>query len=181
LDCEEYANEIDRYQIRCPDRDLYAMLPFDTLFDLSWAKQHVKIITREQVDDDWLASTLGIHGHHITALPTNGTYVDGDIVYYCGATRYDWRIYDTPRKSHRLGKYAQALSIYDLRQRKEKLIHFTSLFGSGRLPIRRPEHFDFLRSLQKSITYQHPAVLEMSNLLVSLLGGHGNFIGIHVR
>ncbi|KAI8341922.1 hypothetical protein BC941DRAFT_414886 [Chlamydoabsidia padenii] len=180
--CEEYTDEMDRWHITCPDQSQYAMLPFDDIFDLSWAKQHVKIITREQVNEDWLASTLGIHpGEQINSATNPGTYVDGDILYYCGATRYDWRIFDTPYKSQRLGKYVEALDIYELRQRKEKLIHFSSLFGSGRLPIRRPEHYAFLRSLQQSITYHHPAVLKLTDLITNTLGGHGNFIGIHVR
>lgn len=98
-----------------------------------------------------------------------------------GATRYDWRIFDTPRKSHRLGKYAESLDIFELRKRQEKLIHFSSLFGTGKLPIRRPEHYEFLRTLQRSITYRHPAVLAVAEQIVETLGGQGNFIGLHVR
>ncbi|CAO3588106.1 unnamed protein product [Absidia cylindrospora] len=194
-DCEEYIDAMDQWRINCPDRDRYAMLPFDSIFDLSWAKQHVKILVREQANDGWLASTLGIVRaggagtndpdliveEDIVEEQEEGSYVDGDILYFRGGTRYDWRIFDTPRKSQRLGKYADALNIYDLRKRKEKLIHFSSLFGSGKLPIRRPEHYDFLRSLQRSITYHHPAVLEMTDLIVDKLGGHGNFVGIHIR
>ncbi|ORZ21391.1 hypothetical protein BCR42DRAFT_448242 [Absidia repens] len=194
-ECEEYIDAMDQWRIKCPDRDRYAMLPFDSIFDLSWAKQHVKILVREQANDGWLASTLGIVRaggagtndpdlmveEDIVEEQEEGSYVDGDILYFRGGTRYDWRIFDTPRKSQRLGKYADALNIYDLRKRKEKLIHFSSLFGSGKLPIRRPEHYDFLRSLQRSITYHHPAVLEMTDLIVDKLGGHGNFVGIHIR
>ncbi|CAO3594193.1 unnamed protein product [Absidia cylindrospora] len=194
-DCEEYIDDMNKWQISCPNRERYAMLPFDSIFDLSWAKQHVKIVVREQANDGWLASTFGIvrAGGAGTKDPLMivekdmveeqeyGSYVDGDILYFRGDTRYDWRIFDTPRKRQRLGKYANALNIYDLRRRKEKLIHFSSLFGSGKLPIRRPEHYDFLRSLQRSLVYQHPAVLKMTDLIVDKLGGHGNFIGIHIR
>ncbi|KAI8341535.1 hypothetical protein BC941DRAFT_449941 [Chlamydoabsidia padenii] len=194
-DCEEYTNEMNQWHIACPRRDRFAMLPFDSIFDLSWAKKHVKILVREEANDAWLASTFGIiraggAGTNDPDLMVEedmvpeqeyGSYVDGDILYFRGPTRYDWRIFDTPRKSQRLGKYADALNIYELRRRKEKLIHFSSLFGSGKLPIRRPEHYDFLRSLQRSITYHHPAVLEMTDLIVDKLGGHGNFIGLHIR
>ncbi|KAI8097372.1 uncharacterized protein BX664DRAFT_347357 [Halteromyces radiatus] len=194
-DCEEFSNDMEQWKIQCPNRDRFAMLPFDSIFDLSWAKQHVKIVVREQANDAWLASTFGIYraggagsndpsrmvDEDMVEEQDYGSYVDGDILYFRGETRYDWRIFDTPRKSQRLGKYADALNIYDLRRRKEKLIHFSSLFGSGKLPIRRPEHYDFLRSLQRSITYRHPAVLGMTDLMVNKLGGHGNFIGLHIR
>ncbi|CAO3643210.1 unnamed protein product [Cunninghamella echinulata] len=196
-DCEEYKQDIERWNINCPNRNNYAMIPFDDIFDLSWAKQHVKIIVREETNEQWLRSTLNIHtsttkaGTATTATTLEeeenqkdiniGSYVDGDILYFKGGTRYDWRIFDTPRKSQRLGKYQEALNIYELRRRKEKLIHFTSLFGSGKLPIRRPEHYEFLRSLQRSITYRHPAVLQMSDFIIHQLGGAGNYIGLHVR
>ncbi|KAI9303055.1 hypothetical protein BJ944DRAFT_269008 [Cunninghamella echinulata] len=191
-DCEEYKQDIEQWDINCPNRNNYAMIPFDQIFDLSWAKQHVKIIVREETNEQWLRSALNIHTSTTEAAATSeeeddqqdiniGSYVDGDILYFKGGTRYDWRIFDTPRKSQRLGKYQEALNIYELRRRKEKLIHFTSLFGSGKLPIRRPEHYEFLRSLQRSITYRHPAVLQMSDFIINQLGGAGNYIGLHVR
>ncbi|CAO3611999.1 unnamed protein product [Cunninghamella blakesleeana] len=180
-DCEEYIDDIDYWLINCPNRNNYATVPFDTIFDLSWAKQHVKIIVREETSNEWLKTNLNIHTNEDEDELEYGSYVNGDILYFKGEQRYDYRIFDTPRKSQRLGKYAEALNIYELRRRKEKLIHFTSLFGSGKLPIRRPEHYEFLRSLQRSITYRHPAVLKLTDVVVDQLGGPGNYIGLHVR
>ncbi|KAI8370603.1 uncharacterized protein BYT42DRAFT_582996 [Radiomyces spectabilis] len=178
--CDEYTIEIQQWNISCPNRERYALLPFDEIFDLSWAKQNVKIILRDQSDLNWLETQFGIQRGGEESRPS-GSYVDGDILFFKGETRYDWRIFDTPRKAHRLGKYAASLDIYQLRERSEKLIHFSSLFGTGKLPIRRPEHYEFLRTLQRSITYRHPAVLQLAEELVRRLGGAGNFMGLHIR
>ncbi|KAI9498375.1 hypothetical protein BDB00DRAFT_950194 [Zychaea mexicana] len=180
--CEFYAEELAFWDIECPDPTRYATMPFDEIFDLSWAKQHVRIVLRERSDFEWLDEKYGIKrgGDDVPEL-SNGSYVDGDILFFKGETRYDWRIFDTPRKSHRLGKYAEGLDIYQLRKRKERLIHFSSLFGTGKLPIRRPEHYTFLHTLQRSIIYRHPTVLSVADKIVNALGGPGNFIGLHVR
>jgi hypothetical protein len=80
-----------------------------------------------------------------------------------------------------LGRYADSLDVHQLQNRTEKLIHFTSLFGSGKFPIRRPENIDFFRSVKDSITYKHPAVLKMTDVVIDALGGAGNYIGAHLR
>ncbi|KAI9031739.1 hypothetical protein CLU79DRAFT_830996 [Phycomyces nitens] len=178
--CGEFAGDIVQWGIECPARGRYAVLPFDEIFDLSWAKKHVRILPRQRSDFGWLEKEFDIQRDNIPNH-VNGSYRDGDILFFKGETRYDWRIFDTPRKNHRLGKYADSLDIYQLRQRPERLLHFSSLFGTGKLPIRRPEHYEFLRNLQRSIIYRHPAVLTMAEKIVERLGGHGNFIGLHVR
>ncbi|CDH60249.1 hypothetical protein RO3G_13655 [Lichtheimia corymbifera JMRC:FSU:9682] len=178
--CEFLADDLAFWDVPCPDRSRHSVVPFDEIFDLSWAKEHVRIVLRERSDFDWLEEKYHIRRAGVPDQG-NGSYVDGDILFFKGATRYDWRIFDTPRKSHRLGKYAESLDIFELRKRQEKLIHFSSLFGTGKLPIRRPEHYEFLRTLQRSITYRHPAVLAVAEQIVETLGGQGNFIGLHVR
>ncbi|KAI8149911.1 hypothetical protein BJV82DRAFT_707694 [Fennellomyces sp. T-0311] len=178
--CEFYADDLAFWDLECPDPTRYAVLPFDEIFDLSWAKQHVKIVLRERSDFEWLDEKYGIKRANVPEQ-SNGSYVDGDILFFKGDTRYDWRIFDTPRKNHRLGKYANGLDIYQLRKRTDKLIHFSSLFGTGKLPIRRPEHYTFLHTLQRSIIYRHPTVLDVAGKIVDILGGPGNFIGLHVR
>ncbi|KAI8887497.1 hypothetical protein K501DRAFT_242307 [Backusella circina FSU 941] len=168
------------YSFSCPNPDKYALASFDELFDLSFAKQHVKIITRESSDFEWLARYFGIRRIGITKQET-GMIKDGDILFFKGESRYDWRIFDMPRKTKFLGKYNDSLEISQLIGCKEKLIHFTSLFGTGKMAVRKPEHIEFLESLQKSITYNHPAVLAIAHKVIELLGGTGNFVGIHLR
>ncbi|KAI8069243.1 hypothetical protein BC940DRAFT_237189 [Gongronella butleri] len=189
-ECFEYETRMERWGVPCPRKERYVSLPFDAIFDLSWAKQHVKMVVREEASDQWLGDHLGIRGDgNVHVDPTlmadeaseSASFVDGDILYFRGGTRYDWRILDVAGRKPRLGKYAAALDIRQLRQRPEKLIHFTSLFGTGRLPIRRSEHYDFFRSLQRSITYGHPAIHAMTDIVTEKLGGHGNYIGIHIR
>jgi hypothetical protein len=55
------------------------------------------------------------------------------------------------------------------------------LFGTGKFPIKDPKNAEFFKSLQESITYKHPAVLKMTDIVVESLGGAGNFVGAHLR
>jgi hypothetical protein len=96
-------------------------------------------------------------------------------------TRYDWRIYDKPVKNRFLGRYVDSLDAPQLQNNTERLLHFTSLFGTGKFPIKDPENQLFFKQLQKSITYKHPAVLKTAEIVIDALGGAGNFIGAHLR
>jgi hypothetical protein len=96
-------------------------------------------------------------------------------------TRYDWRIYDLPTKHKYLGRYVDSLEVSQLQNRTEKLMHFTSLFGTGKFPMKDPKNKKFFNSLRESITYKHPAVLKITDIVINKLGGAGNFLGAHLR
>jgi hypothetical protein len=68
-----------------------------------------------------------------------------------------------------------------LQNHSQRLIHFTSLFGTGKFPIKDPKNAQFFKTLQESITYKHPAVLKITDIVVEALGGAGNFVGAHLR
>lgn len=196
--CRRFKNNKKARRLAsCPDPAKYTLASFDDLFDLSWAKQHVKIIEREESGFDWLQRNFGIQTSQKEL--ESGTYRDGDILFYKGIprkettkesfnsllldeTRYDWRIYDIPVKNPFLGRYVDSLvASTQLKNETARLIHFTSLFGTGKFPIKDPQNQLFFKQLQKSITYKHPAVLKTSDLVVEALGGPGNFIGAHLR
>ncbi|KAI7889547.1 uncharacterized protein EV154DRAFT_514129 [Mucor mucedo] len=177
--CARFTKKKDRKLASCPDPNKYALASFEDLFDLSWAKQHVRIEQRDASDFHWLQYHYGIHtgNHH----QSHGSYVDGDIFFFKDETRYDWRIYDMPNKYKFLGRYADSLQVEELQNHSEKLIHFTSLFGTGKFSIKNPQNMQFFKSLQNSITYRHPAVLKISHSVIGALGGSRNFLGVHLR
>lgn len=80
-----------------------------------------------------------------------------------------------------MGRYNGSLEISALKKRKEKLIHFTSLFGTGKFSIKDPNAQQFFNQLRQTITYKHPAVLKMAGIMIDRLGGAGNFVGAHLR
>ncbi|KAI8580239.1 hypothetical protein K450DRAFT_173937 [Umbelopsis ramanniana AG] len=178
--CIQHDAELERYGVECPEPSRYTMMPFDEIFDLDWAKQHVRIVSRDDMSYEWMEKHLDI-SRAGADNQDNGSYVDGDILFFKDETRYNWRIFDTPHQSERLGKYLASLDIYQMREFPQKLIHFGSLFGSGKMPIRRPEHYEFLRKLQRSIVYRHPVVTEVADNFLHSLGGPGAFIGLHIR
>jgi hypothetical protein len=57
---------------------------FDDLFDLTWAKKHVKIIQRDSSDFHWLKNNFGIQTSQHTFNKSHGSYVDGDVLFFKG-------------------------------------------------------------------------------------------------
>ncbi|CAO3698075.1 hypothetical protein G6F70_005738 [Rhizopus microsporus] len=163
---------------KCPKR--FALVSFDQLVDLSWARQHVRIIDREQSDLGWLQRRFGIETKDDVHSEV-GTFVNGDILFFKDQSRYDWRFFDTSTKHRFMGRYNGSLEISALKKRKEKLIHFTSLFGTGKFSIKDPSAQHFFNQLKQTITYKHPAVLKMADIIIDRLGGAGNFVGAHLR
>ncbi|KAI8981573.1 hypothetical protein BDB01DRAFT_794666 [Pilobolus umbonatus] len=168
-------------KLKCPDKQRYTMASFDELFDLSWARQHIRIESREYSDIHWLEHQYHIKRNKSIPEQNNGSYVDGDILFFKDYTRYDWRLFDIPRKNRFLGKYKDSMDMTELRQREEKLIHFTSLFGTGKFSLKSTEDRQFFKTLRQSITCKHPAVLKITEKVIQSLGGPGNFIGVHLR
>lgn len=66
---------------KCPKR--FALVSFDQLVDLSWARQHVRIIDREQSDLGWLQRRFGIETKDNIHSEV-GTFVNGDILFFKG-------------------------------------------------------------------------------------------------
>ncbi|KAG1048809.1 hypothetical protein G6F43_008825 [Rhizopus delemar] len=155
----------------------YAVTSFDKLIDLSWAKQHVQMIDKNRPDFQWLEDQLDIKiADHNQSF---GSFISGDVLFFKDQTRYDWRFFDKPSKYQFLGKYKDGLNISTLKERKEKLIYFTSLFGTGKFSIKDPHHQQFFKTLQQTMIYKHPAVLRMSEIVVHALAVE--FVGVHLR
>lgn len=85
--CSRLADDIMAWEIQCPDPTRYTVMPFDDIFDLSWAKQHVRILLRDRSDFDWLESEFDIHRAGVPNR-VNGSYVDGDILFFKGMSIY---------------------------------------------------------------------------------------------
>lgn len=84
--CRQFKDKKSRKLASCPDPKKYALTSFEDLFDLTWAKKHVKIIQRESSDFNWLENNFGIkRDHHQQQVDkTQGSYVDGDVLFFKG-------------------------------------------------------------------------------------------------
>lgn len=83
--CEQFKDKRSRKLASCPDPSKYTLASFEDLFDLSWAKQHVKIVQREQSDFQWLEHSFGIKRNpYLSDNRTSGPYIDGDILFFKG-------------------------------------------------------------------------------------------------
>lgn len=86
--CEFLADDLAFWDVPCPDRSRHSVVPFDEIFDLSWAKEHVRIVLRERSDFDWLEEKYHIRRAGVPDQG-NGSYVDGDILFFKGKLNED--------------------------------------------------------------------------------------------
>lgn len=84
--CKQFKDKKSRRLASCPDPAKYTLASFDDLFDLSWAKQHVKIVEREESSFDWLQQNFGIYRNRYPNYihKESGSYTDGDILFFKG-------------------------------------------------------------------------------------------------
>ncbi|OZJ05779.1 hypothetical protein BZG36_01299 [Bifiguratus adelaidae] len=189
--CKKYSKRMTFYKMECPEPNDYTLISYEDLFDMTWAKKHVKVIERDDMSDEWLSKELGISTSG-QKKPTEGIFVDGDVRYFLGVTikegkskgkpyTWDYRIYDVPKISSSSNKFAVNIALDDLRRLDDKLLHFNSLFGTGRFPITKMEHLEFMRKLRLSLVYRHPMVSQSADMIIQKFGGAGKFMGLHIR
>lgn len=82
--CAQFKTKKARKLASCPDPNKYALASFEDLFDLSWAKQHVRIEQRDASDLPWLEYHYGIRTANTNLSQSHGSYVDGDILFFKG-------------------------------------------------------------------------------------------------
>ena len=61
-----------------------------------------------------------------------------------------------------------------------KLITMGSTFGSTRLQLRKPANSRMLAFFHRSLAFRNPILDEPSNRIRDLMGGLGNYVGVHI-
>ncbi|GBC42192.2 CigA protein [Rhizophagus irregularis DAOM 181602=DAOM 197198] len=68
-----------------------------------------------------------------------------------------------------------------INNRKEKLIHTDSLFGSFRIDFKNENIIKWKSEMDRNFLISHPILLKVVNNIINKLGGFGTFLGVHVR
>jgi len=99
-------------------------------------------------------------------------------------TRYDFQFYDddddtTITRSD--NQFRFLIHLCTLQRRKEKLIHFGSIYSLFRLNLRYQKNIEFLNSIRENMIINHPILIDIGEKISEQLGGLGAYIGIHLR
>lgn len=109
-------------------------------------------------------------------------------------TAYDYKIYATQEGldevdapgTDGLDNYHYALPLSDLQTpeaESKRLIEFGSLYGSFRLNLKGadPHWSKLLNKIQKAMVFDLDLLENVSRQMAHAMGGHDNFIGLHLR
>ncbi|CAM0140172.1 unnamed protein product [Umbelopsis sp. WA50703] len=157
----------------CFDYRKYVPVRFTDLFDLS-ALESVGV--RYILRDD-------LHHSYFQQEPLNIPQDESNqtIVYkVLDDDRYSYRIYDSDDNDSPLFNFNRRLTVTELQSRPERVLIFNSMFGSKRLALNQ-ENKKKLEFLRHSIGILHPIVDSGADLVISKLGGRGQYVSAHIR
>ncbi|KAI8144949.1 hypothetical protein BJV82DRAFT_606865 [Fennellomyces sp. T-0311] len=163
--CPEFA--ISERVGECHDFRKYVPVPVSKVFDLTALERvGIRYIERDDMRTTYFSDHLGIH----------------DIYSVNDSTRFAYRIYDSDNSTEPLNQFQYRLNLKDLEARQEQLIEFGSLFGTPRMVLDERDDLYWLRDhLSGEVGFSNPTVTFQTLNVVSLLGGPGNFVSVHLR
>ncbi|GBC09818.1 hypothetical protein RclHR1_09130008 [Rhizophagus clarus] len=168
--------------------DSYMMINWEEIFDLSWIKNQIKIINRNDFSIEGLYKICNIPIKETFNDNFNDLLEDNENVFVLSQgnqakNRYYYRFFDTVNtdNNYELINYESPYLISDLQKRKEKLIHTDSLFGSFRINFKDENIINWKSEMERNFLISHPTLLNVVNNITNELGGFGSFLGVHVR
>lgn len=167
---EAYYNKDESVHIpgNCVSSFGHTSLRWDRLFDMSGIKQRVRVRYRDDYDRTYLQRKYNIQ--HAETY-----HVKDELLY-------DYRIAD--KKGQSLGKYQREIFIGDLEQRKERLISFGSLFGTGRVMFTEPGSDEFRKFLYGQFVFSRhvlPSLFDEADAIIESMGGKASYVSMHAR
>ncbi|KAG0251583.1 hypothetical protein BG011_007505 [Mortierella polycephala] len=98
-------------------------------------------------------------------------------------SHYDYQIFDDPNSITPLNtlRYRRKLTVKELADRPERVLHMGSLFATGRVLAELPENKDYQQFLKRTMILSTPILVKTSDAIVERLGGLGSFVGLHLR
>ncbi|GBB95784.1 hypothetical protein RclHR1_02610021 [Rhizophagus clarus] len=145
----------------------YTLYHWEELMSMKWIKQHVKIVHRTDFDDKNLLNILNTKEREVYYTKCN--------------VRYHHRYYDYLNSTIGLDEFEERIDLAKLKDRKEKLFYFGSLYSTRRVVRELPENKEFWSKLLKEFVPENPIIIKIVNNIVKKIGGERNFLGVHAR
>ncbi|CAG8533708.1 13738_t:CDS:1 [Ambispora leptoticha] len=171
-DCHSFLANKKQYNRCIREYQSYTLFPWDELIDLSSIRNHVSIINRQDFNSQDLYKLINI------------TDPEKEVYYPEEKSRYDIQLYDQEdalNQEPNVPKFERQLPICNLLNRKEKLVHFYSIFSSNRIKISLNENQIFREMIQRKLVFGHPILINVTKEITRKLGGSEKYIGLHLR
>ncbi|KAL0093910.1 hypothetical protein F4703DRAFT_1731294 [Phycomyces blakesleeanus] len=166
-----YSGEQERENLpdKCQASYKYTSLRWDRMFNMTRIKQTIAVRYRDDYKDSTLENAFGIS--------SSDTYFVKDSVLY------DYSITDKPDWPLPQ-KYQRTIYLGDLGSRRERLISFGSMFGSGRVQVSNPESISLQQFLANQFILSRetlPELFQEADAIIRQLGGPKTYMSIHAR
>ncbi|GBC02783.1 hypothetical protein RclHR1_04820001 [Rhizophagus clarus] len=154
------------------NRCMFTQLDWEELMDFKFIKKNIRYIHRgdQNFNVNELYSFLNI------------TNPENQVFTLAEETRYDFQFYDDENITKVSDdQFDHLIHLCSLQRRKEKLIHFGSIYHLNRFNLRFKKNIEFLKSVRENMIINHPVLLDIGDKISEQLGGLGSFIGVHLR
>ncbi|CAI2173984.1 14210_t:CDS:1 [Funneliformis geosporum] len=150
----------------------FTQLDWEELLNFEFIKKHIRYVHRNDTNFDVkeLYSYLNI------------TNPETQVYTLAEETRYDFQFYDdenTTQVSNDNFKFL--VNLCSLQKRKDKLIHFGSVYHLLRFNLKNEDNIEFINSVRENMIINHPVLLNVGEKISEQLGGKGAYIGVHLR
>lgn len=157
-----------RRNSKCHDFNKYVPVSVETIFDLSAAHAiGIKTLQRSSMLSSYYKDVLGAS--------------DDDVYHLEDNSRSSYRIYDSRDNQDNIRTFRYRVELDDLRQRDEKVMVFGSLHYTLRIAMQDPKLVWLANYLREETSISHPTVIKQALSVLPLLGGPGQFVGVHLR
>lgn len=138
-------------------------MPIDHLLN------RTSFIERDDVRQTWFKTALNIHSD--------------DIYWVKDKYPYEFNFYDKPTGVLATPKYSRHIHLGDLlnQTQKYRLLHFGTLFGSGRLRLSDTSNVELQTTIREAMVLSNPLLDRLSNQVTRQIGGKDSYYALHLR
>ncbi|GBB94864.1 hypothetical protein RclHR1_02430005 [Rhizophagus clarus] len=147
----------------------FTMLNWDQLFDFNELKKHVKIVNRG-------------YDFSLESLKYNFNIGENDTYLLIENRTFELEFFDNNKSIRKINEdFKKKFFISDLLKVDKKLLHLSSLFSFDKIVLEKKENIKFRQFIHNKLMINDSKILNISEKIIKLLGGKGNYIGIHIR
>jgi len=151
--------------------------PYNDFIHLSWRhlmpihrlRSRLSFVERDNMRQRWFKTTLNIHSD--------------DIYWVNDKFPYEFNFYDNPSGVSIASKYSRYIHLEDLSKQTQqyRLLHFGTLFGSGRLRLSDTSNIELQTTIREAMVLSNPLLDRLSNQVTRQMGGKDSYYALHLR
>ena len=168
----------------CPSKELYDSIlgtgscnPYNDFIHLSWRYlmpidrllNRIAFVERDDMRQTWFKTFLNIHSD--------------DIYWVKDKFIYEFDFYDKSTGVSAASKYSRHIHLGDLlnQTQNHRLLHFGTLFGSGRLRLSDTLNVELQTTIREAMVLSNPLLDRLSNKVTNQMGGKDSYYALHLR